>query len=51
MNEPSRQGCLLLAGDYFLFAASRPTPLTPGAAHSFQLAVGAVRLIRDTSPS
>ncbi|MHC8293710.1 hypothetical protein [Pseudomonas sp. LB3P58] len=30
MDEPSRQGCLLLVGDYFLFAASRPTPLTPG---------------------
>lgn len=30
MDDPSRQGCLLLAGDYFLFAASRPTPLTPG---------------------
>lgn len=30
MDEPSRQGCLLLAGDYFLFAANRPTPLTPG---------------------
>lgn len=30
MDEPSRQGCLLMAGDYFLFAASRPTPLTPG---------------------
>lgn len=30
MDEPSRQGCLLLAGDYFLFAANRPIPLTPG---------------------
>ncbi|MFB3304261.1 hypothetical protein [Pseudomonas sp. AMR01] len=29
-DEPSRQGCLLLAGDYFLFAASRPTQLAPG---------------------
>ncbi len=25
-----RQGCLLLAGDYFLFAASRPQPLAAG---------------------
>jgi hypothetical protein len=31
MDEPSRSGCLLLVGDYFLFAASRPIPLTPGA--------------------
>jgi hypothetical protein len=30
MDEPSRQGCLLLVGDYFLFAAGRPTPLKPG---------------------
>ncbi|AKS09107.1 hypothetical protein [Pseudomonas trivialis] len=30
VDEPSRQGCLLLAGDYFMFAASRPIPLTPG---------------------
>lgn len=30
MDEPSRQGCLLLAGDYFMFAASRPEPLLPG---------------------
>lgn len=30
MDEPSRQGCLLMAGDYFLFAANRPSPLTPG---------------------
>ena len=30
IDDPSRQGCLLLAGDYFLFAASRPAPLAPG---------------------
>ncbi|MCK1784002.1 MULTISPECIES: hypothetical protein [Pseudomonas] len=30
VDEPSHQGCLLLAGDYFIFAASRPTPITPG---------------------
>lgn len=29
-DDPSRQGCLLLAGDYFLFAASRPKALAPG---------------------
>jgi hypothetical protein len=26
----ARQGCLLVAGDYFLFAAERPCPLPPG---------------------
>ncbi|PHX40651.1 hypothetical protein AO263_19790 [Pseudomonas sp. NZIPFR-PS5] len=30
IDDPARQGCLLLAGDYFLFAASRPEPLPSG---------------------
>ncbi|MFB3303332.1 hypothetical protein [Pseudomonas sp. AMR01] len=30
VDDQSRQGCLLLAGDYFLFAANRPVPLAPG---------------------
>ncbi|UZJ61681.1 hypothetical protein OKW98_08185 [Pseudomonas sp. KU26590] len=30
VDDPTRQACLLLAGDYFLFAASRPEPLPPG---------------------
>jgi hypothetical protein len=29
-EDPSRQACLLVAGDFFLFAAERPTPLRPG---------------------
>lgn len=36
-----RQGCLLLAGDYFLFAASRPQPLSAGASLAELLATGA----------
>lgn len=29
-DEPSRQACLLVAGDFFLFAAERPAPLRFG---------------------
>lgn len=35
-----RQGCLLLAGDYFLFAASRTQPLPPGSSLGELLARG-----------
>lgn len=32
-EEPSRQACLLVAGDYFLFAADRPLPISAGDKH------------------
>lgn len=32
-EQPSRQACLLVAGDYFLFAADRPLPLSAGDKH------------------
>lgn len=32
-GQPSRQACLLVAGDYFLFAADRPLPLSPDGSH------------------
>jgi hypothetical protein len=38
-EDSSRQGCLLVAGDYFLFAAERPTPLRHGGHLRDQVAV------------
>lgn len=38
-DNPARHACLLLAGDYFLFAADRPEPLSPGASLEKRLAV------------
>ncbi|WP_417792377.1 hypothetical protein [Stutzerimonas xanthomarina] len=32
-DEPQRQGCLLVAGDYFLFAADRPSALAADGTH------------------
>jgi hypothetical protein len=38
--DDGRQGCLLLAGDYFLFAASRSQPLAPAKSLQALLAAG-----------
>ncbi|WP_097461035.1 hypothetical protein [Mangrovitalea sediminis] len=38
-DKPERHACLLLAGDYFLFAADRPEPLSPGVSLETRLSV------------
>lgn len=32
-DQPARQGCLLVAGDYFMFVADRPEPLNGDGSH------------------
>lgn len=33
VDQPERQGCLLVAGDYFMFVADRPVPLNGDGGH------------------